>query len=247
MTGPVPLVVHRWGDAEPTVLGLHGLGSAGPVLGRVAADLVAAGRSVAAVDLRGHGATGPAATYELDNYARDVLATCPGPWDLVIGHSLGGAVCVAAADIGRAFARRLLLVDPAIEIRDDEAIVIRDRLTAEAAQPPTVEQLMADHPRWHRDDAIEKREAVMATTPEVIWRTFEHNLDWDLWDRLASLTIPVHVVAADPAEGALFRESHGRRLHAVKPDLTYEVAVGAGHSVFRDDVAVVSAAALRLL
>jgi pimeloyl-ACP methyl ester carboxylesterase len=106
---------------------------------------------------------------------------------------------------------------------------------------------MSDHPRWHREDAIAKRNAVQATTPDVMWRTFEDNLDWNLWDRLAALTVPVHVVAADPSEGALFLESHGRRLQAVKTDLTYEVATGTGHSVFRDDVSVVAGAALRLL
>lgn len=80
-------------------------------------------------------------------YARDVTETCPGPWDLVIGHSLGGAVAVAVATELPGFAESLLLVDPAIDLSPAEHTPARERLVAEAADPPSVADLLAANPR----------------------------------------------------------------------------------------------------
>ena len=69
----------------------------------------------AAVDLRGHGTAPRALDYTIAAYAADLAATAPAdgePWDLVIGHSLGGAASTVAAAAHPAWTRRLILIDP---------------------------------------------------------------------------------------------------------------------------------------
>lgn len=177
-------------------------------------------------------------------YARDVTETCPGPWDLVIGHSVGGAVAVAAATELPSFAESLLLVDPAIDLSPAEHTRVRERLVAEAADPPSVADLLAANPRWATPDARHKHEAVLATSPAVMLGTFDDNDPWEFGDQLAGLDIPVHVLGADPETEALFGVQLFARLHPRKPDLTFEVVAGAGHSVYRDDPAAVIDVAL---
>ena len=70
---------------------IHGLSSNSSTWWRIRAALEADGWEVTAPDLRGHGTSAPAASYRLTDYAADLPT---GPWDLIIGHSLGGAIAV---------------------------------------------------------------------------------------------------------------------------------------------------------
>lgn len=210
-------------------------------------DLADAGFSVCAPDLRGHGESQHPGDYRVEAYAEDVVASCPGPWELVVGHSLGGTVAVVIADRIPGFARSLLLVDPAIEfapVLRDEA---RERLAGEAERPPSIDELLAANPRWAPEDARLKRSAVLATEPDVMRDSIDHNDPWLFGDLLAGLDVPTHVLGADPDHDALFGADLYERVRATKPDLTFEVVEGAGHSVFRDDPDVVVAAAVGTL
>lgn len=89
-------------DAPPIVL-VHGLGMSTGSWGEVPARLAERHR-VIAYDLRGHGRSGNARSgdYGLDAHARDltaVLATCvpDGQRAVLVGHSLGGGIILAAA------------------------------------------------------------------------------------------------------------------------------------------------------
>lgn len=89
-------------DAPPIVL-VHGLGPSTDSWGEVPARLAERHR-VIAYDLRGHGRSGNARSgdYGLDAHARDltaVLATCvpDGQRAVLVGHSLGGGIILAAA------------------------------------------------------------------------------------------------------------------------------------------------------
>jgi pimeloyl-ACP methyl ester carboxylesterase len=226
---------------------IHGLGSAGSAWWRIGDALASREVPSIAPDLRGHGASPHPEDLRVVAYARDVTETCPGPWDLVIGHSLGGVVAVAVATELPGFAESLLLVDPAIDLSPAEHTRVRERLVAEAADPPSVADLLAANPRWATPDARHKHEAVLATSPAVMRGTFDDNDPWAFGDQLAGLDIPVHVLGADPETEALFGGELFARLHPRKPDLTFEVVAGAGHSVYRDDPAAVIAAALTAL
>ena len=74
-------------------------------------------RQVVAIDLRGHGRSGPpqGAAYTPDDYARDVKAVADAleiREAVVVGHSLGSAAALAFAAAHPTRVRGLLLVDP---------------------------------------------------------------------------------------------------------------------------------------
>ena len=272
---PVRLATLEWGvrrevgDGDgPRVLLLHGLPSAAGTWWRIASELADRGWSVTAPDLRGHGLSPRSTRYRLADYAADVLALVPGsagsdggapgaaaaagagrPWDLVVGHSLGGAVAVVAAASDPAWARGLLLVDPVLALGDDEAEQILPDLLADLhGDRLDPGALLREHPLWHVEDAVQKVNAARVVSPFVVERTLRDNAGtWQLEALATTLAAPVHVLAADPALGASFTAEHGERMRAAAPTLSYTVVEGAGHSVHRDHPARVIEEAVALL
>ena len=117
---PAPLTLPRlsWGDPHATTHALlvHGLGSNGALMWLYGVALADAGWHATAVDLRGHGTAPRAVDYSIAAYAADLVHTAAPdgePWDLVVGHSLGGAAATSASAATPAWTRRLVLVDPA--------------------------------------------------------------------------------------------------------------------------------------
>ena len=200
-----------------------------------------------APDLRGHGASPRGDGYRIEDYTADVVRSCPGPWDLVVGHSLGGAIAVFAAGDDPRFAARLLLIDPAIEVDAAVALDIRDQVVLEAANPPSPETLLHANPGWHRDDAVRKSAALHATSPDVLARTVEESQPWSWGRRLAAVTTPTHILGADPANEPLFSEATYRSLPPTGAAVTFAVVPGTGHSIYRDDPDAVIAVILSLL
>jgi pimeloyl-ACP methyl ester carboxylesterase len=96
--------------AGRTFLLLHGIAATGFAWAPVARDLCSAGHEVHALDFRGHGwSDRPEDGYDLTTYAADVLAAVEGlalEGPIVIGHSLGANVILAAASARPAAIRR---------------------------------------------------------------------------------------------------------------------------------------------
>lgn len=87
------------GDGPAVVL-IHGITESRRTWDPVVAPLVAGGRQVVSLDLRGHGDSSDAPTYDLMSMASDVAAVADAEAldrPLLVGHSLGGAVASAAA------------------------------------------------------------------------------------------------------------------------------------------------------
>lgn len=246
----VRLATQHWGvtgpDARPAALLLHGLPSSSNSWWRVASDLADAGWSVTAPDLRGHGNSPRATRYSLTDHGADVSALrAPDdrPWDLVIGHSLGGAVAVVAAAEHPEWADALLLLDPVLAVPESEVdALVADLLGDLEQHDPTV--LLAENPRWHPEDASQKVAAARAVTPHMVERTIRDNDDWHLEPRLARVAARTRVLAADPSFGASFTRAQGEALVAANPRFGFAVVHGAGHSLHRDDPARVVAEAL---
>jgi len=226
------LNVHRFGSGYPSVLLLHGLSSAGPVWWQIADALEASGHTAVAPDLRGHGESAHPNEYSLDAYTRDVLETCPGPWDLIVGHSLGGAVAVRAASMNPDFATAYLLIDPAITFDRAIAEEVLASIVADVSNPSSVDALLAEHPHWRRKDAERKRASLLATSVEVIARTFDDNRDWSLGSQLASIAPPVHILGA--GEDPLYTAEDFAVHQTGAAALTFEQVPETGHSVHRD-------------
>ena len=235
---PVALHVRVWNPgAASRVLLLHGLGSDGGTCWRLAEAVAAAGATAVAPDLRGHGLSPTTHDHRVTAYAVDV-AQLADAWDLVVGHSLGGAV-LAELCTRPGFARRALLLDPALHIPPDEMGQLRSDLRAEVAGALTREQVAADHPGWDEEDRHRKVLAAATVSRRTVDLTLEHTDPFDLRDRVARWTCPVQLVAADPDEGALLRPADLVDAQAAHPGVTTTTVHGAGHSLHRDEPAVV--------
>jgi len=114
------LKTHRWGaDAPHRVVCVHGLAQDGGVFEGLGQRLAAAGHSVLAVDLRGHGKSGRVPPWSIATHVEDLFETLDSAgverasW---IGHSFGGRLVAEAAVREPERTERLALLDPGLEV-----------------------------------------------------------------------------------------------------------------------------------
>jgi pimeloyl-ACP methyl ester carboxylesterase len=230
MTTPEALVTTVWGDGPRRALLLHGLSSAGGNWWRVAATLAEDGFTAVAPDLRAHGTSPRGDNLTIESYRDDVLLLGNG-WDLLIGHSLGGAIAAAAMAQHPDFARRIILEDPAVDS------VGTARLLAESPEPlahPTVELVAAQHPDWHPHDVELKVQALLQCGIEGPVRTMEDASPWDVWADILALEVPTLLLAADPELGALVSPDMGAEAIRKNTQVEFQVVTGGSHSMHRD-------------
>lgn len=237
MAVPVTLPVLSWGaaDAPRTALLIHGLGSNAALMWRLGEALAANGFYATAPDLRGHGLAPRALDYTLAAYGADVAATRPahgGTWDLVVGHSLGGAAATVAASADPAWAAQLILLDPGIYLGDQARASVRTGQESSFADS-SIGSVQRAHPRWHPHDCELKSAATAQASRWAIEQTSEQNEPWDVRAEASTLSVPTHVIAADPHLGALFAGNLAEEV-LVNTHITMSVIAGAGHSLHRD-------------
>jgi pimeloyl-ACP methyl ester carboxylesterase len=240
---PVRLQTHVWnpGGSRRALL-IHGLCSDGVCWWRLASWLADAGWLVLAPDLRGHGRSPTADRFDLATLAADVTALGSG-WELVVGHSLGGAIAATllASDEDIAAA---VLVDPVLRLEASERERIRVQLSAEAGGVDAA-TIRAEHPSWEERDVWRKVLATRAVTPDVVDAVLDHNDPWDLVDQVERWRARVHLLAADPARGGILDAGLADRL-ADGRRITAELVADAGHSIQRERPDVVTAAIRRV-
>lgn len=238
---PTALTLPRiaWGDQASArrALLVHGLGSSAALMWRLGDALANAGWHATAVDLRGHGDAPRALDYTVGAYAADLAQVVPddgGAWDAVIGHSLGGAASTSAAASAPDWTRRLVLLDPAILVSGRDAKIVR-KSQERAFADNRIEVVRQEHPHWHPQDLELKVDAVHRASPWAVAQTSAQNDPWDVTADAARLTVPTHVIGADPAVYSLFTGETAERVLASNPLLTMSVVDGAGHSLHRDE------------
>jgi pimeloyl-ACP methyl ester carboxylesterase len=233
MSEQLQLAALAWGERGPRALLIHGLTSTARSWWRLGAEMARAGYRVTAPDLRGHGDSPRGEDYLLTSYAADVLAL-GREWDVVVGHSLGGAIAVVALNADRSFTGRLVLEDPLLRLSDPRSFITD---YTKPFEDPSAATVLAQNPRWHPQDARIKAEALEASSPEVVRRTVLENQPWDLAPTAMGLDRPMLLIAADPDEGGLVAPELGDRIAAANPYVTFRVLAGAGHSMHRDSYA----------
>jgi pimeloyl-ACP methyl ester carboxylesterase len=244
VAAPVRLQTHVWNPfGGRRALLLHGLTSDGATWWRLASELADAGWMVLAPDLRGHGRSPAAATYDLSTLAGDVELLGEG-WELVVGHSLGGSIAahLLARPLGIAAA---VLVDPVLRMDPDDGPVDRGELHASTGtlDPAAVR---VDEPGWDERDVQRKVLAAATVTPDVVDDVLDHNTPWDVVDELRAATARVHLLAADPDRGGTLQPDLATSL-ADGDRVTCEVVAGCGHSIQRERPDVMSAAVAAVL
>lgn len=236
---PAPVVLPRlsWGNplAPRRALLIHGLGSSGALMWRFGTALADAGWLAVAVDLRGHGRAPRALDYSIAAYAADVRHTGAdddAPWDAVVAHSLGGAAATVAAADSPAWTRRLVLVDPAIQLSGrDRTIVANSQKRAFA--DTSVAAVRAEHPTWHPHDIELKALAAQQASPWAVSETSAQNTPWDVRDAVPRISVPTHIIGSDPGVYSIFTGALAAEVLR-HPLVTMSVVPGAGHSPHRD-------------
>jgi pimeloyl-ACP methyl ester carboxylesterase len=237
MPTPVALPRQTWGSpsAERRALLVHGLGSNGALMWRFASALADAGWHVSAVDLRGHGTAPRALDYTIAAYAADLAVIDPGtaaPWDLVLGHSLGGAAATVVAAAQPDWTRRLVLVDPAISLADRDRDIVR--ASQERAFADTSERAVrAEHPHWHPHDIELKALSARQASMWAVEQTTVQNPVWDVRADAAALSVPTHIIGSDPEVYSLITGGLAAEV-LQNPAISMSVVAGAGHSPHRD-------------
>ena len=116
--GPVAYTDH--GGSGPTMVLVHGLGGSQQNWMLVAAAIAEAGYRVATVDLAGFGATplaGRESTLETNRGIVDGFIRYLGQGPVVlVGHSMGGLICMMQAGANPGSVARLVLLDPAVPL-----------------------------------------------------------------------------------------------------------------------------------
>lgn len=247
---PVTLNSNSWGRAEAPLRALlvHGLGSNAPLMWRFGTTLADAGWYATAVDLRGHGLSPRALDYTIAAHAADLSATTPedgAAWDLVIGHSLGGASAIVAAAEDPNWARRLVLIDPAV-VLTTKAQGNMESSMANTFAEETTETVRAAHPHWHEQDIELKVLSVRQGSPWAVRQSSSQNQSWDVRAEASRLTIPAHIIAGDPAIMSVF--AGALAVEVLKnPVFSMSVIEGAGHSPHRDKPEATMAQLLKVL
>jgi pimeloyl-ACP methyl ester carboxylesterase len=239
----VELHVHRWGvGQDKRALLVHGVAANGDVWWRVAEQLAAAGYEVWAPDLRGHGRSPASSSYRFADFAADLQAL-GDEWDLLVGHSLGGPICCTLLATG-VRATRTVLVDPVLEIADED---LEDVVTAQVAEadPVAMPATFAEaNPRWHPLDAHAKAAAARAVSAWTVEQAIRQNAPWHHLPLADALQMPTVLLGADPEVFALLPPEQGEALAATLPDARFEVVSGTGHGIQREDPDAVVRAAL---
>ena len=228
------LHVRAWGDASlpHTAVLVHGIAGAAGSWWRVAEALVERGYHCLAPDLRGHGQSPKMdGNYTVSGMAGDLADSLPGAPDLLVGFSLGGGLAIQAVLDGRLRPRRLMLVDPALASSTTDGAALLD--AAEAA-PRDVESILAANPRWHPEDAAERRRQFSTTDWVQMRQILIDAPAWDLRPRLSELGgLPTLFVLADPSQ--LVPPAVADTVRAQLGPASVVVLPNTTHSVYRDD------------
>lgn len=222
-----------YGRGEPALVFIHGWScDAGYWAEQV--EHFRARHTVMTVNLAGHGASGGnRSTWSIENYGADVAAAAreiPNAKLVLIGHSMGGPVALAAAG---ALRERLL------------GIVGIDTFQMIGAPPPSFGDLLA---RMKADFPATTREFVAGnfftknTDPELVRRiahdmslappqvaipSIESLLALDYAPLLAQITVPIVAINAAPTDGA--------RVRGLAPTFRLIQVEGLGHFLMMED------------
>ncbi|AMM21376.1 hypothetical protein AX769_16110 [Frondihabitans sp. PAMC 28766] len=176
------------------------------------------------------------------------MRPAPGAaWDVVVGHSLGGATVAGALGTDARWARSAVLVDPALRLASPHTDELIAGMSAEA-ETPDAQRIAAGNPDWHPEDVHQKVLAARQISRDTVRRVFVDNDPWDVTAGVTGSAVPVSLLGADASAPDLaLPPALGRELAAANPLVSYDEIAGAHHSIHRTHPgAVVEAVLARL-
>src|SRR5262245_329949 len=218
------------GPQDPPLLLAHGIMSDGGVYWRLGPAIAAAGWRVIAVDLPGHGGTGPwNGRHALADTSADLGAFIgAAKIDLarlvVLGHSWGGMVTAGLPAAG-ARPRALILLDPPYLELDELVAMTRDPVEhVYGSVDEARANLEAANLGWSDGDLEAKAQALTLFDADAATAVLSRNGNWDagltaLADPKAA-GVPAWILRGEPRSGCLIPDE-------VVPDLA--ARVGADH------------------
>ena len=166
------LHVHEWGDGSgPPLVCLHGVTAHGERYRRLATERWARRFHVVAPDLRGHGRSGYEPPWSLETHVADLVETVDalgiGEADWV-GHSFGGRLLLELASAHPERIRRIVLLDPAIQVLPHVALSVAEgeRRDAVYESPEDYADRRGDGPATPRELVLEDAELACERLPD---------------------------------------------------------------------------------
>jgi pimeloyl-ACP methyl ester carboxylesterase len=240
------LHTEQWGTdgtGAGRALLLPGITSSAATMWELGEGLAAAGWSAVAVDLPGHGSSGPADSYRFSDVAEMLATQLRAGWDLVVGHSLGGAITTVLLAAHPSFAARALLVDPALLVPDDVVDGLVPELQRDRAEQ-TEATVAAAQPHWHPRTVAERMRSTLTTDVAAVGGYAAHNRPWDVRDQARAAGVPVHVLV--PTDEPIMTAGLVHELSGTtRPQWTFETVADTTHSLHRDRPSLVVDRALR--
>lgn len=225
--GPAGTLVHERTGVGPGVVLVHGWCCDRTFLGPQQTRL-AESRTVVALDLRGHGASDPAADghYAIEDFADDVAAVVSDTGldrPVVVGHSMGGLVALECAARGLACAAVMLEPAPILDQRGKDYFL---RSVAAVAQDADgawrrrfAERIMLPTDAVRRDEILAR---MPLTDVRVASAAMRGMGEYDAAAALRRIEVPLLVVVATSPEDL-------RAVRSLCPTVMTGQTVGAGH------------------
>ncbi|HLZ48891.1 MAG TPA: alpha/beta hydrolase [Candidatus Limnocylindria bacterium] len=206
---------------------------------------------VIAYDARGHGKSGRAESYAIDALAADLLRIIElaGGHAIVIGHSMGGATALAAADERPAAIRALVLEEPVVDNwdRDWRADYYREvrRALDQRDEPASFKRAVASLPlpaRGPRGErtvgevrgfySADRLATYYADVDPAFVEQFGHSRP-DGHERVVAAvpTMPTLLLATGSADGSALRDGEAEALVKTWPDAQLAKFPGVGHRI----------------
>ncbi len=156
--------------------------------------------------------------------------------DLIVGHSLGAIVALTSSGCGPGGVRGVALEDPpgANGSYDQEAVAAEvEAAVARSREDAAAETagLLEHNPLWAADDARRLVKSRCALDVGQVAGFLRAN-HWNLPELVAASPVPVHLLAASPAESALHEPDRGSLLSALPTERVSQIA--GGHALHRD-------------
>lgn len=249
MPDTVKLHFSEAGQGTPVVL-LHGF----PLHSEIWAQQqqLAQKYRVITPDLRGHGKSpAPAGVYEMETLARDVLALLDSlniAKAVLMGHSMGGYVTLAAWKCAPARFLALGLIDSQADADTDEGRQKRlqlaekvsangSRVAADAMLPRLFAPgLAAGEPAWE----IVRQMILQTPLPGIIGGLNGMAVRYDSNALLPTIDVPVLIVTGDKDQ--IIPVAKAQKMESAIPQATLKVIADAGHMAMLEQPAATTAA-----